>query len=93
MLTLKVFSKNENMPVIGFVFFCLLFYKLFVYRQTNEDSETLVANIETIEVPNNFSAQTTFLKLKSNQIWTCFLLFTIVEISCLQVNKRGQQTL
>ena len=88
-LTLKKFSESKNKSEIGFVFFCLLFYKLFVYRQTNEDSETLVANIETIEVPNNFSAQTTFLKLKSNQIWTCFLLFTIVEISCLQVNKRG----
>ena len=36
----KKVSKNEKRSEIGFVFFCLLFYKLLVYRQTNEDFET-----------------------------------------------------
>ena len=33
-------KKIQKKPKNSFVFFCLLFYKLIVYRQTKEDFET-----------------------------------------------------
>ena len=90
-LTLKNSSESKNKPEIGFVFFCLLFTNYLFTGKQMKILKLLVANMEAIEDPNNSSAQIFFLKLKSSQIWTCFLLFTFLEISCLQVNKRRQQ--
>ena len=88
-LTLKKFSESEKKSKCSLFSFVYFFTNYLFTGKQMKILKFLVANMEAIEVPNNFSAQTTFLKLKSNQIWTCFLLYTIVEISCLQVNKRG----
>ena len=88
-LTLKKFSESEKKSKCSLFSFVYFFINYLFTGKQMKILKVLVAKIEVIEVPNNFSAQTTFLKLKSNQIWTCFLLFTIVEIPCLQVNKRG----
>ena len=78
-------KKDQKQALFSFVYFFT--NQLFTGKQM-KILKLLVANMEAIEVPNNFSAQIFFLKPKSNQIWTCFLLFTFLEISCLQVNKR-----
>ena len=82
---LKKIQKKPKNSFFSFVYFFTNY--LFTGKQM-KILKLLVANMEAIEVPNNFSAQIFFLKPKSSQIWTCFLLFTFLEISCLQVNKR-----
>ena len=78
----KKFKRNQKTALFSFVYFFTNY--LFTGKQM-KILKFLVANMEAIEVPNNFSAQIFFLKPKSSQIWTCFLLFTFLEISCLQV--------
>ena len=87
-LTLKKFSESEKKSKCSLFSFVYFFTNYLFTGKQMKILKLLVANMEAIEVPNNFSAQIFFLKPKSNQIWTCFLLFTFLEISCLQVNKR-----
>ena len=87
-LTLKKFSESEKKSKCSLFSFVYFFTNYLFTGKQMKILKLLVANIEAIEVPKNFSAQIFFLKPKSNQIWTCFLLFTFLEISCLQVNKR-----
>ena len=87
-LTLKKFSESEKKSKCSLLSFVYFFINYLFTGNQMKILKFLVANMEAIEVPNNFSAQIFFLKPKSSQIWTCFLLFTFLEISCLQVNKR-----
>ena len=87
-LTLKKFSESEKKSKCSLFSFVYFFTNYLFTGKQMKILKFLVANMEAIEVPNNFSAQIFFLKPKSSQIWTCFLLFTFLEISCLQVNKR-----
>ena len=87
-LTLKKFSESKNKSKKALFSFVYFFTNYLFTGKQMKILKFLVANMEAIEVPNNFSAQIFFLKPKSSQIWTCFLLFTFLEISCLQVNKR-----
>ena len=87
-LTLKKFSESEKKSKCSLLSFVYFFINYLFTGKQMKILKVLVANIEVIEVPNNFSVQIFFLKPKSNQIWACFLLFTFSEISCLQVNKR-----
>ena len=87
-LTLKKFSESEKKSKCSLFSFVYFFTNYLFTGKQMKILKLLVANMEAIEVPNNFSAQIFFLKPKSSQIWTCFLLFTFLEISCLQVNKR-----
>ena len=87
-LTLKKFSESEKKSKCALFSFVYFFTNYLFTGKQMKILKFLVANMEAIEVPNNFSAQIFFLKPKSSQIWTCFLLFTFLEISCLQVNKR-----
>ena len=88
-LTLKKFSESEKKSKCSLFSFVYFFTNYLFTGKQMKILKFLVANMEAIEVPNNFSAQIFFLKPKSSQIWTCFLLFTFLEISCLQVNKRS----
>ena len=87
-LTLKKFSESEKKSKCSLFSFVYFFTNYLFTGKQMKILKFLVANMEAIEVPNNFSAQIFFLKPKSSQIWTCFLLFTFLEISCLPVNKR-----
>ena len=90
-LTLKKFSESEKKSKCSLFSFVYFFTNYLFTGKQMKILKFLVANMEAIEVPNNFSAQIFFLKPKSSQIWTCFLLFTFLEISCLQVKKGGNK--
>ena len=87
-LTLKKFSESEKKSKCSLFSFVYFFTNYLFTGKQMKILKFLVANMEAIEVPNNSSAQMFLLKPKTSQIWTYFLLFTFLEISCLQVNKR-----
>ena len=73
-----------DMDLSSFVFFCLHFTNLLFTGKQKKVTKFLMARIKTFKVPNIFWLKKIQKKPKKQ---LCFLLFTFLQITCLQANK------